>query len=309
MFVKGRRPTALAADQGLDLQLALLGAARIAGVDGPATPVALDALQSFAEQAPGASPVYVLAGLDAPTGGVSIGVSSGAEARWVRADSVEQVPDLLQAFVPSEVAGDLVSIRIGSGPVRTVASCRMPNRVTFVTVTHGDDGELRVQQFLLPIRHLIPELPAPVRQRLLDDPLSMTRHLVRATRQMAAGRSLAAVMSEPELERLLYGKWLDPIMAVFATYELIRRGEGADGGMLAVVLQNLRRHFPELPDVPALERLAGIRRGPVRRAPLVLDGLLSLGPRQRSRVLPSDRLDYRGPWTSWINAVEPEEEA
>jgi hypothetical protein len=293
------------ADPGLDLRLALLGAARIAGGESGVPGGDTLPLQTFESFPAGSAPVYVLAGFDSPRQSVWVGISDGPMARWIRAAPVADVPDLFQALVPPEHPGDLVSLRINDGPVRTLATCRMANRVSFVTATHGDHGELRIQQFLLPMHHLLTQLPLPVQDRLRATDLQVVRHIVRATRQIEAHRSLTATMRPSELEELLYGKWLDPVMGVFATYELVRRGQGEQRDLLPIVLQNLRQFFPELPDVAALERMVGAGHEPVRKSPLLLDGFLALDPEARPDPLPADRLLYQGPWTSWINAVAP----
>jgi hypothetical protein len=164
-------------------------------------------------------------------------------------------------------------------------------------VTRDENGEVAVQQFILPIAHLEPYLPPEVRQYL---ELYDLKRISQANRLFASRRSLSTIFDEYELRDSLYGKWLEPLMAITASYELIRRGRAR---RLEEALGNLREFFSDIPDTEALARLAGTRWERPSHPPLFLDGLLAIPDYQELLPLDPDRLDFRGPWTAWRSAV------
>lgn len=102
---------------------------------------------------------------------------------------------------------------------------------------------------------------------------------------------------------LLYGKWLDPVMALIACYELIRRGHAkAQLSTMQEVLHNMRNFFPGFADTEVIAMLVGEPHGPPDSAPLLMDGLLVLGA-NNVLPLPEDHLDFNGVWTSWRDAL------
>ena len=103
---------------------------------------------------------------------------------------------------------------------------------------------------------------------------------------------------------LLYGKWLNPFMALIACYELIRRGSAdEDRRAMQEVLRNMRSYFPGLPDTEVIAMLLGEEHHLLNMAPLVMDGTLEVSG-EVALPLPEARLDFDGVWTSWRNAVE-----
>ena len=125
-----------------------------------------------------------------------------------------------------------------------------------------------------------------------------------------------------ELQSLLDGKWLDPVMAALASYELLRRGKREH---LMEVADNMQKYFPGLPDSGALarlvieatpsrtelssddldrfNRLVASAASPRRGWPLFLDGLAAFEDNELNLPLPASRLDYREMWTLWRGAV------
>ena len=103
------------------------------------------------------------------------------------------------------------------------------------------------------------------------------------------------MMTAHELESLLFFKLFEPIVALFAAYELVRRGEL---GSLPRVVNNLRTFFPGLPDTEALANLAGQPSHLPPMPPLILDGFQALNLMSDApAVPPGEALVFRGPWT------------
>jgi hypothetical protein len=88
----------------------------------------------------------------------------------------------------------------------------------------------------------------------------------------------------------------EPIAALLAAYELIRRGRREH---LQETVRNLREFFGQLPDVEALARMADMDWRMPSRPPLLLDGFLALNLPADKLPMPNEALDFRGPWTLW----------
>jgi hypothetical protein len=101
----------------------------------------------------------------------------------------------------------------------------------------------------------------------------------------------------------LYHQWLDPIMALIACYELIRRGAVENQkGLIKKVLFNMRKYFPGIPDTEIIAKLLGEPHQLSKNPPLLLDGLMALGARE-GLPLPAANLEFSGIWTMWRNAL------
>jgi Caspase domain len=287
-------------DDDLALWLAILGASRIVVDPGENVKLRDLPLASFEDMPPGAAAVYVLAGWDS---GDSLQVATtGPDARWVQAtEVVEGAPGLLHTRIEAASGPFLLSLGKGDKAAVTLVSHALPNRATLVVATVGKDSSLRVQQYLLPFHHLLGSLDPEVRKHLHTNPLRMVKLLTLAQRQFARNRDVASTMDELEWKELLRGKWTDPIMAVLAAYELIRRGRLEH---LSEVVGNLRLYFPGLPDTEALAKLSGQPATGLASAPLILDGLFAFDDYEELLPLPEGKLDYNGPWTAWRGAVE-----
>jgi len=279
-------------DQGLDLWLAVIGAARVLLSDqddfsklGPLP------LASFDQIAVGACPLYLLAGLEdgAP-------LAAGVDGPLAPLPSHPTIPGLHELVVPDLGAGvHLLGVRTGPGGPLSLPVAGLPNRATLVTAWRDERGAVRFGHFVLPIPHLAGQLPYG--HMLGDDPpLRIVRRLVELQRQFAAGRELTEVIEDDELRSLLYVKWFEPVSTLLAAYELARRGKG---DQLREAMHNFRNYFGEFPDVEAIARRAGQRWSMPNQPPLVLDGLLALDRLPRLLPLPPEDLLYEGPWTLW----------
>jgi hypothetical protein len=288
-------------DPDLGVWLSIIASSRVLGYSefqklGPLP------LQTFDNLAPGSSALYVLAGFDDVDEPFAVGVGRSAEDHaWHTADSVPGFPGLFEYAGRPAGGGLLVSFVSGDRAPISIASYALPNRATVITVTRRDTG-LGINQLLLPIRSLQPNLDPQVRQQLPDNPLRAVKFVAQAQRLLARRRSIAE-STGPSLEwdSALYGKWLDPMMAIVACYELIRQGRIPE---IHTPLGNLEQYFGELPDTVALRQLVspGATLPPPRWPPLVIDGFAAFDG-ARFEVLPQSRLAPSDLWTTWRNAV------
>jgi hypothetical protein len=285
-------------DQDLGLWLALIGSSRIIGSENEFSRLGPLPLRTFSQEQPGSAPIYVLAGFEDPETVFETGVSQDDRPDWLEPAAVDGIPGLHETLFPTNPGGQyLLSLRLNRHAPLTIATRCLVNRATLVTVTRDENDEIEVQQFILPIAHLTPYLP-PMVQSYLD--LSDIKRISQANRLFANGRSISTLFHEGYLVDMLYGKWLEPLMATMASYELIRRGR-AD--LLSTAIGNLREYFSDIPDVEALAKLAGAEWERPSQPPLFLEGLLAIPEYQELLPLDPHRLDFRGPWTAWRSAV------
>lgn len=293
------------ADDDLGLWLAIVGASRI--VDDPNSFSKLKdlPLASFEDVPPGGSTIYVLAGRD-DLKNLRIAVQGPLEENFLEPldwqDSRQVQPRFAgfrHARIDHRPGPVFLSLAANQEVPLTVSSYCLPNRATLVIAAAEDTG-LRIQQYLLPLYHLTGNLDPEVREKLHGNPLEMVRFMALAQRQFARKRDLASGLRYEEWEALLYGKWLDPIMAVLASYELVRRGRL---GSMETVIGNLRRFFAGLPDTEALASLSHQSFARPASVPLVLDGLLAVENYAQLLPFPESKLDFTGPWTAWRGAV------
>ncbi|MBC7263456.1 MAG: caspase family protein [Chloroflexi bacterium] len=102
----------------------------------------------------------------------------------------------------------------GFAPTR-YALVGLLGRITVLVAVAEEGGEFAVQQYLLPLPQ-----PTPVPEYLLEMP-SNIRRLEIAQRYYANGQQIP---NYQDLDILLYGKWLDPLLGCLAGYSLIRTG-------------------------------------------------------------------------------------
>lgn len=288
-------------DPDLDLWLALIGGGRILGRLGEYSKLAGFPLRDFSNEVAGASPIYVLAGLENPAAMLEVGVSRTADVTWTRAPEPIAMPGIREAYFPQQTGWRLVSFRIDGGIPYTVASLASPNRAMLITLTLDSEDNFRISQYLLPLGHLVHNLPRVVEQRLNGrNHLRDVKFLAQASRAFRRRRNLSKELPVEELGDLLSTKWLDPIASSLAAYECIRRNRKDEMGG---VIENMTAYFNDLPDSAALARLMGrdvIRpEGP----PLFLDGLRAFPDHPTWLPLPAQYLDYASPWTAWRAAV------
>lgn len=299
-------------DQDPALWLAMLGSAHIVGGSGSAgrfSKLRHLPLADFAAVPRNGSALYVMMGLEVELPPLKVGLATGPTAtpnRWTEARVVDGFTQLAHHQRLTKPGPGLLSLAIGADSVLTLATAFLPNRATLVTITQDRSGALQTQAMLLPIQHLIPHLPATVQDRVFshEGPLRNVKFIVQAQRSFRKRLDLGLTRGpgqKQEWLELLYAKWLDPVMAALACYELIRRGV-RDG--LNEAIGNLQQYFPDFPDTAALARLAGVNPPPPRRGwPLFLEGLAAFPDYQTSLPLPASKLDYRGMWTLWRGAV------
>lgn len=289
-------------DPDLDLWLALLGGGRIIGSRGDYSKLSQFPLRDFQNEPPGAAPIYIIAGFEDPAMPLSFAVG---EFAWQRATRPQNMPGILEGYHGAEAGPQFLTFAIGRDPTYTIATAALPNRATLITLTLEENGRPRITQFMLPIGHLIDQLPSKVAGRVRDrNHLKDVRFIAQASRAFRKRRDLSKAIRSNELQELLYAKWLDPIGSSLAAYELIRRGTTDS---LAEVVANMTRFFPELPDTWALTRLNGDMNVQPRGAPLFLDGLRAFP--QYGELLPfsAGHLDFTSTWTMGRGAVEPPE--
>ena len=96
------------------------------------------------------------------------------------------------------------------------------------------------------------------------------------------------------------GKWLDPLAALVACYELYRSGQSNSAmPVLQTIIKGLRGSYPGIPDTEAISSLLGL---PFRRPdmpPLFLDGFIVFSSDDGWLSLPLNKIDYNSPWTEW----------
>jgi caspase domain-containing protein len=293
-------------DQGMDLWLALIGAARIIG-PGDFSKLGKLPLATFDDPATGDSVVYVLGAFEQPTVRLSAVVSQDWHAPRAPIAGHASIPGLYEIVAPPGPPGfRYLTVRVDDNAPITFGVCSLHGRGTLVTLAQSPEGALQIQQFILPLRRFINVLPegsglwlggSDPEMKDVDGPLRLVRRRVEVQRAFARGEDLRALMTKMELQSLLYFKWFEPIVALLAGYELARRGDVDD---LRIAVQNLRGHFKGLPDNEALAHLAGMNPVVPAVPPIVLDGFQALNLMAGQPGLPpAEAVVFRGPWTMW----------
>jgi hypothetical protein len=301
-------------DQDPALWLAIIGASHIIKEQYDFAKLEHLPLADFSDVSPGNSALYVLVGLDEQPDFLKVAISDSEQVnpdRWDKITKVEGFEHLSQHMNAVSPGSAFLSVAFGETSVITFSTAFLPNRATFVTITQDRQGSLQVQQMMLPLGHLLKEFPEEVRYRVFTEnpespgsrPLRNIKFIVqaqRAFRKRLALDSGGEGHRPEELNYLLYGKWLDPVMAALASYELIRRGSKEN---LDEVVYNLLTYFPGFPDTIAIARMVTGEAPPRIGWPLFLDGLSAFKNYQEILPLPASKLDYRGMWTMWRGAI------
>jgi hypothetical protein len=290
-------------DPDLDLWLALIGGGRILGSTGDYSKLAGFPLHDFLSEQPGVSPVYVLAGFEKVATRLDVAMSSSATVSWTTAIQPPAMPGIREAYMSVAPGSTLLSFRIGDQLPYTVSTFASPNRCMLVTLTLDDDSQPRIGQYLLPIGHLVDQLPLEAAQQVRGrNQLRDVRFIAQASRAFRRRRDVQKAVPGDQLMELFHAKWVDPIGSALAAYEALRRGRK---DILCDVTVNMKRFFGDLPDTACLAAiLAGkpIGRRPAG-APLFLDGLRAF-PDYNWLPLPASHLDFTGLWSAWRGAVE-----
>ncbi len=291
------------ADQDLGLWLAIVGASRILGGAGVFEKLGPLPLAEFKNVQPNGHPVYVLAGLDDPEEKLAVGISRGADVAWKMPRIVPEVGGLRELVIEAEPGPFVISWAIDGRTPVSCASVALPHRATLVTLSKDESGKLQAGQFLLPLPHLFPLFPPEIRGLIEQRAhLRDVKFLHRAWRAFRNRDDVFASGPQDGLREILHDKWIDPVGALLASYELIRRGRR---NALDVVVRNLNRYFPELPDTAAITRLVTGAAPPPAGAPLFLEGAMAFEDHPGIFPLPPSRLNYRMTWTAWCGAVSP----
>lgn len=237
---------------------------------------------------------------------LSLGSADGGIVELKDFEPLSGLPAAAQRSVGIPKAGMLTAELQLPGLARTrYALAVLPERLTtFIAVVEAD-GTVEVQQYLL----RLPGHSGPL------DPESAVRSVRRldlAQSFYAAGDPDAALdAGGQDLEELLKGWWIEPLLGCLAGYGLVRLGEAEKFAHEA--LPKLLEAFPMLPDLHILAGLcdpdAG-RRGEhfanalLHGLPLFSDGLRALAERlpQKPDLLaePLASLLPGSLWTAWI---------
>lgn len=291
-------------DWDLSLWLAVIGGARILADPDSFSKLKDLPLENFEKASPGQSILYILAGEQAVN---DIPVwTTGRNPQWNPMQPVPGITGLFQQKFEFKPGPLLATCGFG-GQRMTVQVYGLPNRATLLTFANQEGKARQIQQFIFPIHSLFKEIS---RKEL--DYLEYTRPLPRV-RYMSTAQRLFALQSPIEGQAykqsdhfwfdLLYHKWLDPIMALIACYELIRRGAVENQkGLMKEVLINMREYFPGIPDTEIIAMLLGESHQLANDPPLLIDGLLALKTRE-GLPLPAANLEFSGIWTMWRNAL------
>jgi hypothetical protein len=297
-------------DWNLSLWLAVLGGSRIVAAADTFSKLEAIRVDNVTDATPNRSTLYVLAGeLDTdklPVWGV------GSNPNWQPMAAVPDVPGLFQVRMEFEPGALIVSYapdKQQPTQTTTVMTHGLPNRATLITFANDERYGRQIQQFILPIWSLMDRLSDREVNYLRDPynpPLPRIRYMSTAQRLFA--RQAPIEGNTPELPDrywmdLLYGKWLNPLLALIACYELIRRGSVNEKSReMQEVLQNMRTYFSGLPDTEVIAMLLEQEYRPLNSPPLLMDGTLAVSGKDIF-PLPESKLDYDGIWTTWRSAV------
>jgi hypothetical protein len=304
------------ADWNLSLWLALLGSSRILAARDKFSKLRSLELETFTDATPGKSVLYVLAG--ELGGAVTPICDTGREPRPRPMGAVPGVPGLFQTKLEFDPGPLLVTYEsFGHDPLdarrravtraTTILVRGLPNRATLLTFAQDDVAGQQIQQFMLPIHSLADRLSERERRHLnnREELLPNVRYMSTAQRLFARQAPIGGHTHRPNAYwfDMLFRKWLDPVMALIACYELIRRGAAEnDKVTMREVLHNMRLYFPGFADTEVIAMLIGEPYDLPSTAPLLMDGVIALGAKD---ILPlrEDRLDFNSIWTSWRNAL------
>jgi Caspase domain len=292
-------------DWDLSLWLAVLGSSRIVGAEGVFSKLQSIPLQAVSDATPGEAVLYVLSGEVGAGQAPTIGV--GVRPTWMRMHAVAEVPGLFQRKLACATGQLLVTYWMNARESITVVSHGLPNRATLLTFARDPRGQLQTQQFILPIHSLTHHLSEKELEYLRrNPPLQLVRYISTAQRLFALQAPIEGHNTTDNYWwDLLYHKWMDPVMALIACYELLRRGAAEEKReIMQEVLVNMRKYFPGIADTEIIAALIGEKNSPPQTPPMLLDGLVGVKDRD-ILPLPEQKLEFGGIWTSWRNAVLP----
>lgn len=293
----------------LALWLSLFGASRIVGMPGEFSKLVRLKLETFDDVKQGESVVYLLAGFEKSEGPFGVGLGSGQHVDWERPREVEGLFKIYERRFEAESGAHLLSLKLPGQPPATFAVHCLPNRATLAAVAEDKEGRLTFHQFILPLRHLFEHLGPTVQGYAERNMLGVVRTMALAQSQFARKRSVQKLLKETDenaWDDLVNHRWLDPLMALVAAYDIIRHGTIEQGKkLLGLVNSALRKDFEGMGDVEAIAKLIGADWNVPASPPLLLDGVLAFDDVEEKQMLPlsPDRLDYKSTWTAWRGAV------
>ncbi len=298
------------ATQNTALWLSVLGASRIVRDPKRYSKIGKFPLANFEDLKKDECAVYVLAGFE-HANQAELSVSQTAKPKWEPMERVNGFKGVLHRRVKVKPGSTLISIALPDRPAVTFASFALPNRATLFVVTEDEAGKIDVRQMLLPVYTLKEFLPTVVTRRAGkdgEDGLKLVRYLVMQQDRFANRETLAPPKGQErlDLDQLLDGKWLDPLLGLTAILEMARRGVlDKNRRKLGVAVGNLEKYFGELPDVQAAKRILDPKQGVVPSSPPILRESLVRMPKMREKLpLPAGLLDHGSMWTSWVGAVK-----
>jgi hypothetical protein len=300
------------ANQDLGLWLSLIGASRIVRKWGDFSKLSSLPLVTFDDVQTGDSPTYALLGLESLPASINLAVHApGEEPQWHTLQPVPGLNGVFEYRANRPIGLNLVSVSLPDKAPLTVVAYNLPNRATLFVVADDATNGMRIHQYVLPLAKLEQNLTPLERANQPPNPLEAIRFITLAQRQMARRRPMKPDQATTSYQEqnlwmdLLYGKWLDPVMAIMGAYELVRTNSFPmmPGGTGAIVLHNLREYFSTFPDVEVIAKLAKAPYREPERPPLFLVGLLALEHYEQRLPFPATYLDTTGPWITWLSAV------
>ncbi len=296
-------------EQHTALWLSVLGASRIIRDPRQFSKIGKFPLANFEDLEKDECAVYVLAGLDHAEQ-AQVSISPAAKPSWQPMDVVSGFEGVVHRREKVKPGMQLVSLALPDRPVVTFVTQSLPNRAALIVITEDPGGKIDARQMLLPIYTLAKFLPWQVTERLKQEGLRLVRYLVLQQDRFAKRESLAPPDGQErrELQELLFGKWLDPLLALTAIYETVRRGDlKSEGPKLREALGNLQSFFGELPDVAVAQQILEPKKGKAAQLtgiPLLRESLMRAPKLMENLPLPGGLLDYGSIWTSWLGAVK-----
>lgn len=293
------------ADWNLSLWLAVLGASRILAAPDTFSKLRSIQLESFTSATPGKSLLYVLAGELGSERVPACDVGTSPKRKDMQ--PVAEADGLFERKLELEPGPQLVTYAPNEGETSTILVYGLPNRTTLLTFAHHELQGRQIQQFILPTHSLNQYISRQEWDYLqYAQPLPLVRYMSTAQRLFALQSPIEGHTYEGSDRYwfdLLYHKWLDPVMALIACYEVIRRGAAEQQKpFMQEVLANMRKYFPGFADTEIIAMLLDEKFSPPQNPPLLMDGLIATGTKD-ALPLPADKLEFNSIWTMWKNAL------
>lgn len=235
--------------------------------------------------------IHILFARDADT--VTLRARLGADGPWQLAAPVPRLFGVHALRFDRAAGSPTLSLQLGDGPVVHVVTHAPADRPTLITV-HDDPLSttgLEIHQYFVS-----PNAPGE---------LAHVAATWRVQRDFDHKRPLVHNgQLEPFLAQSLTPAGFDPMLALFAACELIRRGAAREHPQLRAAIDGLAAAHSALPDLAALRRHLD-RTGELVGVPLLAEALaLADSP----TFAPADdrRLVYDQPWTTWVDRSNKE---